>query len=143
MPDVYVDAWQAVLGAHASVTTDVERALREAELPPLPWYDVLWSLRRSPDRRLRMSALAEAVTLSRGGLTKLVDRIETAGLLRREACTTDRRGYDAVLTDEGNEMLRRMWPVYSGVLRRRVVSALTVTDAEVLAQTLGRLATER
>ena len=118
----------------------VERALRNAELPPLTWYDVLWALRSAPNRRLRMGELAESVTLSRGGLTKLVDRIEAEGLLRREACSSDRRGYDAVLTRSGADMLRRMWPVYAGVLQDEFVAVLSDEEAQHLAELLGRFA---
>lgn len=139
IPETHLAAWRALLNAHAHVTEQAEQALRSAALPPLAWYDVLWALRRAPDRRLRMSELAESVTLSRGGLTKLVDRIEAAGLLRREACASDRRGYHAVLTADGQALLRRMWPVYAGVLREALVATLEEEEAEALAEALGRL----
>src|SRR4029077_9423460 len=102
---VHLDAWQAVLRTHAAVTDQVERDLAAADLPPLAWYDVLWALRESPRGQLRRGELAEQVTISRGGLTKLVDRIEKAGLLERRACPTDRRGFDAILTRDGKAML--------------------------------------
>jgi DNA-binding MarR family transcriptional regulator len=77
---------------------------------------VLWALRRASGRRLRTGALAEEVTLSRTGLTRLVDRVEQAGLLRREPAPEDRRGSYVVITQAGTAMLRRMWPVYEQVL---------------------------
>ncbi|MBA3433308.1 MAG: winged helix-turn-helix transcriptional regulator [Actinobacteria bacterium] len=140
IPQMHLDAWRSLLNAHSTVTELAEKALRSADLPPLAWYDVLWALRRSPERRSRMGELAESVTLSRGGLTKLVDRIEAAGLLRRETCATDRRGYEAVLTDAGVEMLRRMWPVYAAVLEDAIVAVLANEDAEQLAEMLDRVA---
>jgi DNA-binding MarR family transcriptional regulator len=109
-------AWRALLNAHARITGEVEEALAAAGLPPLAWYDVLWPLYRAPARRLRMGALTAEVTLSRTGLTRLVDRIEEAGLVRRESVAEDRRGSYIVLTRAGAEMLRRMWPVYERVL---------------------------
>src|SRR5690349_6345210 len=112
--EAHLDAWRAVLNAHASVVGRVEQALAANGLPPLAWYDALWALRSAPDRRLRMAELAERLTVSRGGLTKLADRLEAAGLLRREPAGEDGRGLFAVLTDEGNTLLRRMWPVYAG-----------------------------
>lgn len=143
LPDVHLDAWRALLNVHAGVVERVEHALREAELPPLTWYDVLWALRRAPQRRLRMSELAEAVTLSRGGLTKLVDRLEADGLLRREACVTDRRGYHAVLTPRGQALLRRMWPVYADVLKDVFVPVLGEDEAAGIAASLGRVGESR
>jgi DNA-binding MarR family transcriptional regulator len=71
-----------------------------------------------------MGALAEEVTLSRTGLTRLVDRIEREGLLRREAAPEDRRGSYVVLTREGAAMLRRMWPVYERVLEESFAPAV-------------------
>src|SRR5262252_2675316 len=103
-------AWQALLNAHARITTAVEAALAEAGLPPLAWYDVLWPLQRAPEHRLRMGALAGEVTLSRTGLTRLVDRIEREGLLRREPAPEDRRGSYIVITPAGTAVLRKMWP---------------------------------
>ena len=88
----HLRAWRAVLSVQSAVVARVETALSEAGLPPLSWYDVLWALRSAPRGRLRMGALAGHVTISRGGLTKLVDRLEDDGLLVREACPTDRRG---------------------------------------------------
>ncbi len=72
-------------------------------------------------------------------MTKLVDRLERAGLLRRESCPEDRRGSYAVLTAEGEEMLRELWRVYSRVLRESVVEQLTGEEAKLLAEALNRL----
>jgi DNA-binding MarR family transcriptional regulator len=131
--DEHLDAWRAVLRTHAAVIEEVERALAAADLPPLAWYDVLWALREAPSGRLRMGELAERVTISRGGLTKLVDRIEEAGLLERRPCRTDRRGFDAVLTRRGKAMLRRMWPVYAETLDRVFARELTPEQARAVA----------
>jgi DNA-binding MarR family transcriptional regulator len=136
VPEPHLSAWRAVLNAHASVVGRVEVALADAGLPPLAWYDVLWALRRAPDRRVRMAALADSLTLSRGGLTKLADRLEAAGLMRRERADVDGRGLYAVLTDGGDAMLRRMWPVYARVLREAFVEAVDADDAAVVARAL-------
>jgi DNA-binding MarR family transcriptional regulator len=138
VPEPHLSAWRAVLGSHASVVARVEDALAEADLPPLAWYDVLWALRRAPGRRVRMAELAGSLTLSRGGLTKLADRLETAGLLHREPAKDDGRGLYAVLTEAGNDMLRRMWPVYSRVLRETFVEAINADEAAVIAAGLDR-----
>jgi DNA-binding MarR family transcriptional regulator len=134
----HLDAWRGVLNAHAAVVERVERALADADLPPLAWYDVLWAVRRAPGRRARMAELAEGLTVSRGGLTKLADRLEGAGLLRREAAGDDGRGVYAVITGAGEQMLRRMWDVYSRELRETLVDAVDTGDAEVIAEGLER-----
>ena len=128
-----------MLNAHASVVAGVEEALATAGLPPLPWYDVLWAVRRAPGREARMADLADGLTLSRGGATKLVDRLESAGLLRRRRAEDDGRGFYAVLTGEGEEMLRKMWAVYSRVLRDTLVESLGEQQARTIASGLGRV----
>ena len=138
VPEPHLSAWRAVLNAHASVVARVEDALAEADLPPLAWYDVLWALRRAPGRRVRMAELAGSLTLSRGGLTKLADRLEATGLLHREPAEDDGRGLYAVLTEAGHDMLRRMWPVYSRVLRETFVEAMSADEAAVIAAGLER-----
>src|SRR5215211_5207669 len=110
VPEPHLSAWRALLNAHASIVARAEQALAEAGQPPLTWYDVLWAVRRAPRKRIRMAELADGLTVSRGGITKLVDRLAAAGLLRREAAADDGRGFFAVLTEAGEEMLRRMWP---------------------------------
>src|SRR3954470_13791015 len=105
-------AWCSFITTYAVVIERIERELAETELPPLGWYDVLLELSVAPEQRLRMHELARAVVLSRSGLSRLVDRLERAGLLRREADPADRRGSFAVLTEEGAAMRERMWPVY-------------------------------
>jgi DNA-binding MarR family transcriptional regulator len=65
-----------------------------------------------------MGELAEAVVLSRTAIVRLVDRLEAAGLARREPVPEDRRGAYVVLTPQGRAMLKRMWPVYSAGIER-------------------------
>jgi DNA-binding MarR family transcriptional regulator len=136
-------AWQALLRAHATVVEAVEDALAAAALPALSWYDVLWPLYSEPERRLRMRDLAERVVISRTGLVRLVDRIEAAGLLRREPVPGDRRGAYAAITPEGIAMLKRMWPVYGRVLAACFAERLTDAEAATLAKALDRVAESR
>src|ERR687885_1610105 len=135
----YLGAWRALLNAHAAVVARVEQELAAAKLPPLAWYDVLWALYRAPDRRLRMTELADHVVLSRTGLVRLVDRIEATGLARREAVPEDRRGAYATLTEAGAEMLRRMWPVYARGIRELFLGPVG-EDAELVRAALERVA---
>jgi len=137
-PEETLAAWRALLNAHARATKRINRDLAEAGLPDLSWYDVLWTLRRADGRRLRIRELADAVVLSSTGMTRFVDRLEKAGLVRREAVPDDRRGAYAVLTEEGAELLRRMWPVY----RRGIEEAFgaAVEDPLALRAALERIA---
>jgi DNA-binding MarR family transcriptional regulator len=111
--DETLGAWRAFLNAHALATKRINRDLAEAGLPDLTWYDVLWALRSADGRRLRIRELADAVVLSSTGMTRFVDRLEAEGLVRREAVPGDRRGAYAVITKEGTDLLRRMWPIYA------------------------------
>ena len=106
-------AWRAFLRAHSTMLRRISQDLEEAELPPLPWYDVLAVLRDAPDARLRQVDVADQLLLSTSGLSRLLDRIEEAGLVERVACPGDRRSLHLQLTDDGREMLERMWPVYA------------------------------
>jgi DNA-binding MarR family transcriptional regulator len=133
-----LSAWRAVLNAHAALVTRIEAELAASNLPPLAWYDVLWAVRRAPGRRLRMAELADSLTLSRGGLTKLADRLERDGLLVREPAEDDGRGSYAAITAAGTAMLRRMWTVYSRVLREAFAASIGDDEARTIAGALER-----
>ena len=106
---------------------------------PLRWYDALLCLYEAPGRRLRLAELARAALLSRSGLTRLVDRLEAAGLLAREPCEDDARGAYAVLTPAGLQALRRCWRVYGPQIESLVGRRLSLAEARTLAALLGRL----
>jgi DNA-binding MarR family transcriptional regulator len=109
-------AWWKLLAAHALLVRRTGRDLASAAVLPLDSYNVLRLLHKAPGRRLRLSKLARAVLLTRSGVTRLVDRLEKAGLLRREDSVHDRRGSCAVLTDEGWNELRRTRVVFARVI---------------------------
>jgi DNA-binding MarR family transcriptional regulator len=134
----HLDAWRAVVTSHAAVTERVQRALAAADLPPLSWFEVLSAVKLSPTGSPRMSDLAEWLTLSRGGITKLVDRLEAAGYLERVTCATDRRSFHAQLTPAGHGMLEDMRTVYEAELERDL-RALTAEEAELISATLQKV----
>lgn len=136
--ETHLEAWRAVVLSHAAVTERVQRALTAADLPPLSWLEVLWAIERSPTGRPRMSELAEWLTLSRGGITKLVDRLVQAGYIGRVSCTEDRRSLQAELTPAGAAMLAEMRAVYEVEVERHL-SGLTPEEARTLATTLGKV----
>ena len=135
----HLDAWRQLLNVHARLVDRVERALADAGLPQLAWYDVLWALQRAPGKTLRMGELADAVTISRSGLTRLVDRIEAEGYLERRPAAGDRRAIDVAITPAGTKLLGRMWPVYERVLRDTVEASLTKGEAVAVRKALSKI----
>lgn len=136
--DSRLDAWRAVVTSHAAVTERVQKSLTAADLPPLSWFELLWAVRRSPNGPPKMSELAEYLTLSRGGITKLVDRLQQAGYLDRVSCADDRRSLHAELTPAGEEILEEMRGVYSAEIDRHLAT-LTDDEADLVAVALGKV----
>jgi DNA-binding MarR family transcriptional regulator len=122
--DPRITAFGMLLEAHSALFTQVARDLDVVAAMPVTWFEVLLRLARSPQQRLRMAELAKQVGLSTSGLTRLIDRVESAGYVRREACPNDRRGAEAVLTDEGAELLRKALPTHLESLERRLAVPL-------------------
>ncbi len=134
----HLEAWRAVVTSHAAVTDRVQRALMAADLPPLSWFEILSAVRSSPDGPPKMSELAEWLTLSRGGITKLVDRLEEAGYLKRVSCSTDRRSLHAQLTPAGEKMLEEMRLVYEAEIERHLVT-LTAEESALISTCLQKI----
>jgi DNA-binding MarR family transcriptional regulator len=140
-PDPHREAWVALCRAHAGVTGRLQEALTEAGLPPLAWYEVLDTVAAAPDEGLKMGDLANALVISRGGLTKLVDRLVKAGLLERSFCETDRRVSYAVLTSSGKEVIAEMQPIVMGELRTAFTTSLSTRQAVALRDSLSKIST--
>ena len=99
-------SWRAFLRAHAVITRALEVELLADQELSLAAYDVLVQLVEAPEHRLRMTELAEAVLLSRSGVTRLVDRLERAALVSRCPVAGDGRGVAAQITEAGVARLR-------------------------------------
>src|SRR5688572_15600690 len=136
--DTYIQAWRAVCTSHAAVANRLQQALTAADLPPLSWFELLNAVDRSPTGRPRMGELAEWLTLSKGGITKLVDRLEEAGYLKRVSSKNDRRSLQAELTRAGRRMLEEMLAVCSPELERHLGS-LTVEEGKALTSALEKV----
>jgi MarR family transcriptional regulator, 2-MHQ and catechol-resistance regulon repressor len=139
LDDPRIEAFGMLVEAHNEVVHVVQRNLEEAAAVPVPWLGVLIRLARSPGQRLRMSELARDMTMSTSGLTRLVDRIEASGHVRREACPEDRRGMHAVLTDEGRAVLARATPCHLADLERYVARAFDEGELVQLTSLLRTL----
>jgi DNA-binding MarR family transcriptional regulator len=133
------DAWGALTRTHAAIVQRLQEALAAADFPPLPWYEVLATVAEAPEQRMRMGDLAEALVITRGGLTKLVDRLVKAGLLERTFCETDRRVSYATLAPAGSELLDAMRPVVVEELRTAFAAKLSIAEANALRETLERV----
>jgi DNA-binding MarR family transcriptional regulator len=141
LDDGQLDAWRALLNAHAAAVSSIERDLARAggDLVPLSWYDVLIELLEAPGRRLRQRDLVRKVVLTRSGISRLIDRLEAAGLVSREPNPADRRGDLIVLTDTGQAAVRRTWPVYARGIAEHFARYVTPDEAAVLAAALERV----
>ena len=128
--------WALFLTAHAVLVETIERRFAEAGLPPFGWYDVMWGLERAENQKLRMSELADKVVLSRSNLTRLIDRLEDARLVKRERSEEDRRGAFAVLTNEGKAMRKRMWPVYAKAIKELFEDRVSDAQAQMMGTAL-------
>ena len=130
------EAWGALARTHAAVSQRLQEALAQGDYPPLPWYEVLSTVAEAHEQRMRMGDLAEALVITRGGLTKLVDRLVKAGLLERTFCETDRRVSYATLLPAGENVLAEMRPVIVGELEVAFSANLSVEQATELRDTL-------
>lgn len=117
--------------AHEGLIARLEPTWRERGLSGLD-LNALMRLSRSPGRQLRMTDLAAQTALSTSGVTRLVDRLERSGLVRREACPEDRRTTYAVLTPDGAERLRDVLPDYLDALERWFTGLLTPAQLDAL-----------
>jgi len=130
------EAWRSLARTHAAVSGRMQEALAAAELPPLAWFEMLAAIAASEGDRMKMGELAEALVITRGGLTKLVDRLVKAGLIERTFCDTDRRVSYATLLPAGAELLEEMVPVVSGELELAFAARLSERQADDLRSTL-------
>ena len=133
-------AWRAFLRAHATITRALEAELVAEQNLSLAAYDVLVQLAEAPERRLRMTELADAVLLSRSGVTRLVDRLERGGLVSRCPVESDGRGVAAKLTDAGLHRLRTASRTHLGGVVRHFAAVLDEEDLGVLERISRRLA---
>ena len=131
--------WRAFLEAHSAVIRYLEQGMQEEHGLPLTWFDVLVHLADAPEGRLRLGELADSVILTRSGITRLVDRMAAAGLVRREPCPGDRRGHYAVITAEGEETIQRVAPGHSQRAWDAFVKHVDADEMPVLEAVFSRV----
>jgi DNA-binding MarR family transcriptional regulator len=140
--DAVIKAWSRLIRAERAVSGRIEAELKSAGFPSLFWYDVLLELKRSPEGRLTPREIEDAVLFEQYNLSRLLDRMEAEGLVRRIPYPGDKRRQLVELTGEGQALQRRMWSVYGAAINRFIGSKLAEKEAEQLAALLLKLMRE-
>ena len=128
-----------MLRAHAEAVRELDAELAREHDMPLSSYEVLLFLNDAEEGRIRMSELAESVLLSRSGLTRLVDRLEHQGLLRRERCESDARGWFAEITPEGRNAFAAARKTHLDGVRRVFLSHFSRAELRTLGELWQKL----
>jgi DNA-binding MarR family transcriptional regulator len=132
-------AWSTLLKVHAALVPVLDRELQDRSGLPITWYDVLIELNAAPDRRLTMTALGTVSVVSRSRVSRVVDELTRAGLVRREPNAADRRSALAVLTDEGRQRLRAAAPGYLDGIERHFTRHLSADEQRVIVGALQKV----
>ena len=135
-------AWIMLIRAQQVLLGQIEATLKEQNLPPLSWYDVLLELSRDPGSGLRQYEIGERVLLNKHSLSRLIDRLENDGLVKRQVCDDDGRGNTVIITKKGIQLKQKMWPIYAKGIQELIADPLTATQVRSLADILGVLVTQ-
>lgn len=127
-------AWRAYIAAAMLVEDALDRQLQQEAGMPHLYYSILATLSEAPERRLRMTDLAEGQKITRSRLTYAVSRLEKDGLVRREDCRWDKRGSIATLTDEGMRVLEQAAPGHVETVRSLIFDRLTPEQVRQLEE---------
>ena len=132
-----IEAWRSMLQAHQRLTTLMDTNLRDRHGLRLDWYDVLYQL-NAAGGQMRMHELAEAALFSRTDCTRIVDRMQRAGLVERSRAAEDGRGVNAVITADGRALLRTAAATHLHDIQRLFGAHVTAREATAMAEALGR-----
>jgi DNA-binding MarR family transcriptional regulator len=133
-------AWRALARAVLVIPRVLDADLLQKEGLNVTEYNVLMNLSEAPEHSLRMSELANYVSITVSGLTRVVERLERQGLVERVRAASDGRGQVAVLTSDGLTRLKKAWPVHLASVRRNVMDHLQGLDLPQLAEALTAVA---
>lgn len=128
-------AWRTHLDVSRLLMYQLERDLQPFGLT-VNDYEILVNLSESPEHRVRMSELAHRTRQSKSRLSHQITRMETAGLVRRESCESDKRGLFAVLTEQGWETMKKVAPHHVASVRRHFIDLMAPEELEGLQKTL-------
>lgn len=113
------DIWVAMNRMIRSIQAEISAALKDAGLPPLKWYDLLWSLERHGGR-LRPYELARDTIFEQSNLSHLSRRLAVEGLIEIVEFDSDRRGKVLQITNKGKDLRKRMWAIYGPLLHEKM-----------------------
>jgi DNA-binding MarR family transcriptional regulator len=136
--ETWWDAWRGVLFANSRVLRTVEPLLEKGAGISLTFLAVLSRLYDEPDHRLRMQELADRLLFTRSGITRLVDRVENAGYVRRENVPGDRRGVFVILTPEGERVFVAAMRQHRSDVERAFGSRLSPEQHRAVADALAQ-----
>lgn len=136
--DAVTAAWVRLVRARHAVVSAVEADGKAAGALPMEQYDVLWELERAPEGR-RPYELEQRLLFAQYNLSRLIDRLVEAGLVRKEVCPTDKRGQMLFLTDAGRKARKATWPHYARAVNKHLGDKLSDAETEKLAALLGKL----
>lgn len=131
--------WEAMLRSERAIIGHMEREMMEHDSLSLTWYDVLIQLYAAPQKQLRMQELAALIVLSKSGITRLLDRMEAARLVRREQSKEDRRGAFAILTEQGEKVYLAARPAHYESIHNHFSQHLTDDELRVMRGALTKL----
>ncbi|MFD3957512.1 MULTISPECIES: MarR family winged helix-turn-helix transcriptional regulator [Streptomyces] len=132
--------WRAYLHATTLLEDHLDRQLQRDAGMPHTYYGLLVQLSQAPRRRMRMTELARNAKITRSRLSHAVARLEKNGWVRREECPSDKRGQNAVLTEEGYAMLSRSAPGHVDAVRQALFDRLTPEQVRSLGDIMRVLA---
>ena len=132
-------SWRAWISCSQLLADRLGRDLAEATGLSMADYPILVRLSDRPERRMRMSELAEATLSSRSRLSHQIDRMEQAGLVQRETCDSDKRGLNAVMTEHGWDVLVAAAPSHVASVREHFVDVLTPEEFEALGAACAKV----
>jgi DNA-binding MarR family transcriptional regulator len=139
LDEVEIAAWARLLKASAKLKDAAEANLKAAGLPPLAWYDALLELHRAGAAGLAPADLEREMLLPQYNVSRLVDRLESAGHAVRLPHPDDARRQVLRITRSGTELIRRMWRVYRRTIAEEFAARLGKGDTERLGVILKRL----
>lgn len=131
-------AWARLMRVSGKLLQDIENDLKQADLPPLAWYDVLLEVRNAEPKWLRPVDIQQKMLVQQYNISRLIERLVNEGLVERKSCDCDGRGQYIVLKAAGNQLLDKMWPIYKAAIDQHFADKLTVAEVESLTQILGK-----
>lgn len=139
LDDVEIRAWRGLLRTYAQLTKALDAELDATHGLPLTSYEVLMHIADSQGEKMRMHDIASSILLSRSGLTRLVDRLERDGLVKRSSCASDARGSYACLTEKGRATLDAARKTHLAGVRAMFLSHFTPEEQEQLGVLWDRI----